>query len=86
MKQLTLEQIEEIIKEIFFNFKLQAPIEIGLNAELSGSHLKESSYYFTVYQRERNKDGLITHRFSAKNIEEVKVILKRSIKEKNITV
>lgn len=86
MKQFTIEQIEAIIQEIFFIFKLKAPLQIDFYAELSGTNLKESSFRFSIFQRERDKEGIIIHRFSAKSIDEVKSILKRSIKEKNITV
>lgn len=84
MKKFTIEQIENIIKELFLNAKLLAPAEIDFLAELSGRKEKVTNYWITIYQHERKDGEAIKHRFSASSVDELKKLLKQSIEFKNI--
>lgn len=84
MKKFTLEQLENIIKDQFLIAHLKPPLEIGINAELAGSSIAKDKYLFSIYQREKDQSGVISHRFNAQTVEELKSKLKQSIKSKNI--
>ena len=84
MKKFTIEQLENIIKDQFLIANLKSPIEITIEACLTGSNLMINKYSFVIYQREKDAAGIISHRFSASTIDELKKLLKDSIKAKNI--
>lgn len=84
MKDLTFQQIEDAINNLFAKNKLKPALSISIDAQIRKTDAVKDYFSVAIYQSEKSKTGgTLFHYFHCGSVSELNHKLQASVEEKN---